>query len=238
MSKEGEINYIKKLSPGAVQHALNKPFSDPSCGQYLTDIGNIMLLMPKAPAKILDLGVGTGWTSVFYALRGYHVTAQDIAPDMIDLANKNKEKHNLINIDFIVGDYEELSFKNEFDAAVFYDSLHHTIDEKSALKSVYQALKPGGILITVEPGEGHSTSQNAIKAMKEFGVTEKDMQPEIIISIAKELGFSDYQIYQRRFFPARLTPVHNRFFRSLVIAWRNYINRIHMKKTNFIVLTK
>ena len=80
-------------------------------------------MMQQPPKKLLDLGCGTGWTSIFFAQCGYEVTGQDISPDMIDFANQNKKISNLTNVDFIVSDYEKLSYQEEFDCAIFFDSL-------------------------------------------------------------------------------------------------------------------
>lgn len=91
MSKENEISYIQSIGADGANDALNKPFSDPLCWQYFFDIGNVLSPLPEPPARILDLGVGTGWTSIFIAKRGYEVIAQDIAPDMIALANEKRK---------------------------------------------------------------------------------------------------------------------------------------------------
>ena len=195
MSKEGEKNYLKKIGNDSVNHAINKPFSDSDCSRYLLEMGIIMSLLPKSPKKILDLGCGTGWTSIFLAKCGYEVTGQDISADMIEYANQNKNRENLANLHFIVSDYEELTFLEEFDGAIFYDSLHHSMNEDAALSSAYNALKPGGICITVEPGKGHGEAEYSLHAIKKFDVTEKDMDPDTIIQSGKKAGFNSFQVY-------------------------------------------
>src|SRR5438552_716108 len=129
MPKQGEIDYVKNIGAEAVRHAFNKPFSDPECGRYLLDLGAVFSLLPPLPARVLDVGVGTGWTSVFLARRGYDVVGQDIAPDMIALAESNREQAGVTSLHFVVGDYEQLPFVEEFDAVLFYDALHHAEDE-------------------------------------------------------------------------------------------------------------
>ena len=191
--KQGEVDYMRAIGDEAAQGAYNKPFSHFTCSKNLVDIGLIMALLPQPPARVLDLGCGTGWTSIFFARRGYSVVGQDIAPDMIDYAKRNRERYQAENLEFIVSDYESLRFVNEFDAAVFYDALHHAEDERAALASTYRALKPGGMLITHEPGIGHSKSPDSIRAMELYGVTEKDMPPSKIRALCKELGFSDFK---------------------------------------------
>jgi SAM-dependent methyltransferase len=152
-------------------------------------MGTIMQLLPPPPGRVLDLGCGTGWTSAFLARRGWDVVGQDIAPDMLALARENKQRWGADNLDFVGGDYEHLPFDGEFDAALFYDSLHHCDDEEAALRAVYRALKPGGVLVTHEPGEGHAAHPASVRAMQMFGVNERDMPPWRIIAAARKAGF-------------------------------------------------
>jgi ubiquinone/menaquinone biosynthesis C-methylase UbiE len=195
MTKQAEREYIEKIGPIGSHHALNKPFSDEVPGTNLTSIGLLMSLLPKPPARLLDLGCGSGWTSTFFALSGYEVVGQDIAENMLELAEENKKRYAANNLSFVLSDYEGLPFREEFDCAVFFDSLHHCDDELLALKSVYQALKPGGVLITHEPGIGHSINPHSIEAMKTFGVNERDMPPSLIIQRGQEVGFRKFHIF-------------------------------------------
>ena len=195
MPKRGEIEYVKNLDADAVRHAVGKPFTDPECGRYLMDLGAVLTLLPPPPARVLDLGVGTGWTSVLLARRGYDVVGQDIAPDMVALAERNRAAAGDVALRFVVRDYEQLSFTGEFDAALFYDALHHAEDERAALAGAYRALRPGGVCLTVEPGRGHAASARA--TAERFGVTEKDMPPERIIALGRALGFRAFRVYPR-----------------------------------------
>lgn len=204
MSKQGEIDYLKHLGPDGQVHAYNKPFSDADCSRYLIDVGFIMNVLPPSPARLLDVGVGTGWTSVFYALRGYRVTGIDIAPQMIELAEKNRERYQADDLDFLVSDFEGLPFEAEFDCAVFYDSLHHALDGAKALSSIHRALKPGGICVTLEPGSGHSKTEDSRRAIEEFDITEKDMHPEKVIELSRNVGFRSARIFHYDFLPVEI----------------------------------
>ena len=139
--KQGEIDYMRQIGEDGARSAYDKPFSHFTCSKNLVDLGLIMTLLPQPPGRLLDLGCGTGWTSAFFARRGYRVVGQDIAPDMIRFAEQNKTRYEASQLEFIVSDYESMSFSEPFDCAVFYDSLHHAVDERAALQSVYRALR-------------------------------------------------------------------------------------------------
>jgi SAM-dependent methyltransferase len=195
MAKQGEIDYLKNLSPEQVVHAVNKPFSDDACDAYLMEMAAVMSLLPPPPVWLLDVGCGTGWTSLFFAKRGYNVVGVDIAEDMIHYANATKEREGLENVHFEVADYETMQGEADFDCAVFYSSLHHALDEEQALRMVYRCLKPGGVCITSEPGKGHGQSAEAIEAVARYDVTERDMPPRRIIKAGKKAGFGRFRTY-------------------------------------------
>jgi ubiquinone/menaquinone biosynthesis C-methylase UbiE len=185
------------LGEDGIQHAKNKPFSDPECGVYLIRLGAIMNLIPPPPAKLLDIGCGTGWTSIFFAKRGYSVHGVDISEGMISAAEENKIVNNVRNIEFSVCDYEKMNFDLEFDIVIYFDSLHHSENETLALQSAFKALKNGGICVLLEPGKGHSKAEKSREVIEKFGTIERDMSPEIIWRSAKIVGFSHCYIFPK-----------------------------------------
>lgn len=205
MPKLGEIHYLQSIGPGGIEHALNKPFADEWCGRYLADLGLVMQLLPPPPARVLDLGVGPGWTTAFLARRGYDVVGRDICPDMIELAERNRDRYVAASAEFEVGDYESMPYRAEFDAVLFYDALHHAEDERAALAAALAALRPGGVCVTVEPGEGHAQASAEIAAR--LGVTEKDMPPHHVIAVGRSVGFRQFRVYARSAAPALVASV-------------------------------
>jgi SAM-dependent methyltransferase len=195
MAKDGERQYLSVLDEDTRRHTEEKPFSNDSCGQCLMELGAIFSLLPPPPLRLLDLGCGTGWTSRFFARRGYDVTGVDISEDMIQCAERLRVSEGLDNLRFQVLDYEASPFTETFGAAVFFDSLHHSEDEALALKAVHQALVPGGICITSEPGVGHGSSPESLEAMARYGVTERDMDPPRIWRAAERAGFRSHTLY-------------------------------------------
>lgn len=196
MSKQAERDYLHATGDAGRQHNLGKPFTDQYCAINLASMGAIMALLPPPPARILDMGCGAGWTSIFFAKRGYEVVGQDISDDMIALAEENRARQGVGHtLSFICGDYEAIDHANAFDAVIFFDCLHHADDETAALRAARAALRTGGLLVTHEPGEGHSTAPGSIEAMQIYGVNERDMPPRLIRSTGTRTGFGNFRVY-------------------------------------------
>jgi SAM-dependent methyltransferase len=191
--KSGEINYLKNIGPAGAQSTYDKPFSDSTRPKNFVDFGVVLAFLPQPPARVLDLGCGAGWTSWFLAKSGFDVVGLDIAQDMIDLAVGNSARYAATSASFIASDYETAQFHQQFDAALFYDSLHHAEDAGAALRCAFRALKPGGTLITHEPGRGHAHSAASRQATLQYGVNENDMPPSQIFALGREAGFSEFR---------------------------------------------
>ena len=241
MTKEDEIAYIERLGPLGRQHALDKPWSDVDRGRYLQEIGALISLLPQPPARVLDLGAGSGWTSCLLALSGYRVTSTDIAPEMVVMQAENAARYDVRLEASIVSDFESLTFDNEFDVVIFYDCLHHSDDEVSALRSAHRALKPGGICVTLEPGEGHHTAESSMSAMKHLGVTERDMPPSTIVKAARQVGFASHAVHERPLDPLLVTTGRWPTPSTFVTLFKRFVGRatpVVMRRGHFVVLTK
>ena len=96
---------------------------------------------------VLDAGCGTG--NLTYKLLEVlsdtgHVTAVDVSPRMIELAN---EKIPDSRASFAVADIAKLPFENgELDRAICFSMWPHVSQPEAALKEMWRALKPMGRL--------------------------------------------------------------------------------------------
>jgi hypothetical protein len=94
-------------------------------------------------------------------------------------------------------DYETGPIPGNYAIAVIYDALHHAEDPGAVVRNVYHALDDGGMLITMEPGTGHSTSEESVAVMAKYGTTEKDMPFSLQYRLMREAGFSAVEQYTR-----------------------------------------
>src|SRR5947209_446007 len=150
MPRAGELTYYEAIGEHGRRHALDKPFSNVDRGRTFMQVGAILELLPPPPARILEGGCGTGWLAKILQHCGYEVVGIDVSPLAIELARLNPTFREAAVPDFEVGDCEHLRYEEEFDVVLFFDALHHSVDEQAALHCAYRALKPGGIFVASE----------------------------------------------------------------------------------------
>ncbi len=198
MSKQDEIAYVQNTG-GLERVWLNeKPFRGANpreSARLLRDFAAVIELLdlPEG-ARVLDVGCGPGWTSVFLARMGYFVTGFDLAPDMITLAERRAAREGVSEqCNFRVADSEQFDFAEEFDAVVVYDTLHHTQNEQAVLENCLRALKLNGKLVLAEPGFLHGRRAQNVTA--ELGVTERGFAPRALKQTLTRIGFQDVRHY-------------------------------------------
>jgi len=192
--KQGERDYYAQLGAEGMRHSLGKPFSDDCCAQYLAALTAIFSLLPPPPFRVVEFGCGTGWLSLCLAQRGYDVVGVDIAEEAVAAARAAAQSRGLTKMHFVVSDYESFRDEGTFDGALFHDALHHAESELAALRCAYAALRPGGFLLTLEPGSGHDRAATSQDAVNRFGVHEKSLPPSHIIAVARQAGFTRHLV--------------------------------------------
>ncbi len=103
---------------------------------------------------VADIATGTGFHAVKLAQAGFKVTATDGAPTMIEKTIANAQAHGVALYDVRVADWLELHKvfgDNAFDAIICLGNAFTHLQEhearREALASIYQVLKPGGIVM-------------------------------------------------------------------------------------------
>lgn len=111
----------------------------------------LRLLGPVSGKRLLDVGAGLGESSVYFALKGAHVTCTDLSPGMVESAVQLGRLHG-VSITGIVSSGEELSVpKGEFDIVYVANTIHHITDKEALFRQLYRALKPGGVFVSIDP---------------------------------------------------------------------------------------
>jgi len=114
--------------------------------------------------RILEVGAGDGWCSAA-VLRHYdNVEASYImeideaaVDSLIPVTLQNFEVADR-NVTLVLGSFNAIPHVDYFDFVIAMGSLHHSENLFVTLRSLWQALKPGGVLLSQEPAMADSTS--------------------------------------------------------------------------------
>lgn len=103
--------------------------------------------VPLAGARVLDVGCGGGLLSEALAAAGAHVTAIDLAPELVRVAQLHARESGL-DIDYRQQAVESLAEAEagSFDAVTCMEMLEHVPDPGAILGACATLLKPGGRL--------------------------------------------------------------------------------------------
>ncbi len=133
--------YTKEFIEGLPEEAVNASLG---CANP------VVLANPQKGEVVLDLGSGGGidvFISSKYVGDSGKVYGLDMTNEMLELANKNKEKMGVRNVEFIKGYIEDIPLKNETIDVITSNCVINLCESKeAALKEAYRVLKNGGRL--------------------------------------------------------------------------------------------
>lgn len=150
----GEIRKIEKESErvSAIYELLNEErrlnHSKAARVEFLTSVRYIEKYL-KAGDRILDLGAGAGEYSIYFAEKGYEVTAVELVQKNIKVFEKKIQPD--MKIDLCQGNALDLSrFKdNSFDIVLVFGPLYHLLeneDQQRCIKEAMRVCKPDGTI--------------------------------------------------------------------------------------------
>ncbi len=156
--------------------------------------------------RVLDVASGTGEPAISLAAKlngSGEVTATDISPGPLKIAERRAQQRRLANIRFQVADVHSLPFDNHyFDRVTSRLGLMFFADLRRALSEICRVLKPGGTFTAVAWGSIRQpyfevTVGTVLKhypelRMPESGLSMFKFAPAGTLSRAlKEVGFSE-----------------------------------------------
>ncbi|MCV2885450.1 class I SAM-dependent methyltransferase [Aestuariibacter sp. AA17] len=141
--------------------------------------------------SILDLATGIGYGAKLLAdTTAANVTAVDIDSAAIEFAQKHYQAKN---VTYLCQDARESSFQSLFDAIVSFETIEHVKFDKELMTFFYQNLTENGIFICSTPNE-----INMPFSKEKFKFHEKHYTPDEIISMVRQVGFTDIDVYSQK----------------------------------------
>jgi 2-polyprenyl-3-methyl-5-hydroxy-6-metoxy-1,4-benzoquinol methylase len=181
-------------------------------------------LKSEIPARVADIGMGAGWSSIGMA-RAYpniQVDGYDLDEPSVELARENARQAGLNDkINFYVRDAADSDLRGQYDLVTAFEAIHDMADPVSALRTMRRLVNDSGTVIVVDErvGEQFTPEGNDVEwIMYGFSVlhclpvgmadqptvgTGAVMRPKTLRGYAREAGFSDLEIL----------PIDNFFFR-------------------------
>ena len=189
---------------------MRKPFwHGSSCTKYLQNYeiiqASLLKCEIKPPAKLLEVGCGSGWIAEFLATTGFHVLATTLDASLGEMIEQRR--NSLIakklphNLQFRSSAMEYIQEKTSdlapFDAVYVHEALHHAHDWQKAIQEFYKCLRPGGwCFLFNEPNIIHTFT--SYRVAKLSNTHEIGINPKILKQQLKEAGFSNIKILRNR----------------------------------------
>jgi len=118
-------------------------------------VSHIIPLVPELRKRleegidVADVGCGQGHAInvLAAAFPASRFTGLDFSPEAIDVGRSEAERLGLRNARFEVQDVASISHREAFDLMTAFDSIHDQAHPATVLAKIFEALRPGGVLL-------------------------------------------------------------------------------------------
>jgi len=159
----------------------------------------IALASLKEGETVLDLGSGAGFDCFLAANRvgkSGRVIGVDMTPEMIEKARKNAGKSDYTNVEFRLGEIENLpAADSSVDVIISNCVINLAPDKKRVFKEAFRVLKPGGRLMVsdiVLTKELPDAIRNSVQAY--IGCISGAILEEKYLGAIESAGFQDVRV--------------------------------------------
>ncbi len=143
----------------------------------------LLRLMP--PMVVADLGAGEGGFALLLSQRAMRVIAVDASAKMIEVGREQTRRHGIKNIDYRLGDMEEVPIGDgEVDLVFFSQSLHHALHPQRAVEEAWRILGVGGRIVVLDLVKHRFEEAREMYADEWLGFSEAELE-----SMLRSAGF-------------------------------------------------
>jgi SAM-dependent methyltransferase/biotin operon repressor len=147
----------------------------------------LLRLLP--PLTIADLGAGEGSFALLLAQRARRVIAVDSSAKMIDVGREEARRNSIANVDFRLGDMEDVPIGDrEVDLVFFSQSLHHALHPEHALEEAARILTLQGRVVILDLARHRFEEARELYADEWLGFPESELE-----SMLERAGFAQIE---------------------------------------------
>ncbi len=143
-------------------------------------ISQMMKRYLPSPAKIMDVGCGTGFVASEIKKQGYTVDCGDVFPRALSFCRRRDAGTSYFQVNL-----EEEIFVDEYDGVCAFDVLEHLDHDRVALDTLHRLLKEGGYAFITVPAFPFLWSDEDRMAGHKRRYTSRDLKEKV-----KQSGFT------------------------------------------------
>ncbi|HUB30732.1 MAG TPA: metalloregulator ArsR/SmtB family transcription factor [Terracidiphilus sp.] len=148
----------------------------------------LLRLLP--PMVIADLGSGDGGSAVLLSESAVRVIGVDSSEKMLDVAREQALRAAAHNVEFRLGEMEELPIDDaSVDLAFFSQSLHHAAHPERALREAARIVRAGGRIAILDLAKHRFEEARDLYADEWLGFSEAEME-----TMLAKAGFDDIRV--------------------------------------------
>jgi arsenite methyltransferase len=169
----------------------------------------IALASLKEGETVLDLGSGAGLDCFLAANKVGEkgkVIGVDMTPEMIDKARENARKGRFPNVEFRIGEIENLPVADStVDVVISNCVINLSADKRRVFQEAYRALKPGGRLMVSDIVLSKPLPEIVRKSVEAYvGCLSGAAMKKEYLSFIREAGFQSVRVVEEASFPLDL----------------------------------
>ena len=139
------------------------------------------------PMVIADLGAGDGSSALLLSQSAERVIAIDSSEKMLEVARDQARRAGASNIEFRLGEMEEVPIDDaSVDLVFFSQSLHHAAHPERALREGHRILRTGGRIVILDLAKHRFEEARELYADEWLGFSEAEME-----AMLTGAGFAD-----------------------------------------------
>jgi SAM-dependent methyltransferase len=180
----------------AADHGLR----DPAVREAWRDL--LLSLLPVVPARVADLGCGTGTLTLLLAGEGYAVDGVDFSPEMIRRAREKHDGRAAGPVTFTEGDADRPPLESgAYDVVLCRHVLWAMPDPAATLGRWIELLAPGGRLVLVEGRWSTGAGLTAVRTLDLVEAAGREAEVTMLPEAAywgREIDDERYVVVSRR----------------------------------------